>query len=157
MTIYFSEAVNRAVVTCGTTVHLVNCKMVLKDCSMVMLDFRQRRRSVALVRDEKHLVWAAEPLRMRNALRIDGKPINQAQTIRLGRIMNISTEIVRRGKVSPIPYRVFSTMPEYLTNTTREAPSTRGFWTSSTIWYRGTSWLQTLKASMRVTLLFPRW
>lgn len=84
-----------------------------------MLDGFLCSSSVELVRYEDHLAWAAEPLCMRYAFRVDNKRITTTQAIKLHEKTNIFTAIVRRKTVLSTTYRVFSTMRDRLRKTTR--------------------------------------
>lgn len=96
MTVNFSSVVNLAGATCTTAVHHIHGERVLKEHYFkVMLDGLHQCRSVELVRGEHHMAWAAKLFFMQYAFCIDGKPINPAQEIKLSKIVNISTAIVR--------------------------------------------------------------
>lgn len=61
-----------------------------------MLDGHHRPRSVDILRGKVGVQWPAEPLRMRCAIRVDGKPISLAEVIQLSKIAIVSTAVVRR-------------------------------------------------------------
>lgn len=96
MTVYFPEAENMADARYATEVHHVDDKKVFEDdCRIIMLYGRHRKFSIVLIRDEDQLEWAAEPLSMRYTFRIDGNSINRAASIKLKKIADISTAILR--------------------------------------------------------------
>lgn len=159
VTIYFSAALTPAGLSHAVAVHPVDCDKVLKeDCHMVMLSGRHWRHLVRMVSDVDHLAWAAEPLRMRYAFRIDGKSITPAQAIKQTTIGNSSTTIsASRKNVLLTPYRFSSTMRGRLKNTTRWVFSMRVFWKLAMIWYHRTFELQTPRPSMHVIFASQRW
>lgn len=96
MTVYVLAVANPAGALYATAGHHVDGKKALKKhCHMVRHNGHPRCRSVELVRYEDYLVWTAEPLRMRYAFCIDGKLVAPAQKIKLRKIRNVSTAIVR--------------------------------------------------------------
>lgn len=96
ITVYFLAVGSSADATYATAVlHFDDEKVLKDDFRMVMLNDLHRCGSVELVRDEKHRAWATGPLCMRFVFLIDVMGITPALEIKLGKIVNSSTAIVR--------------------------------------------------------------
>lgn len=96
MTVHSSSAVNPAGATDATAISDVSKRTFQKDSYyMNMIDGLHRRRSVKMISDENALSWATEPLRLRYTFRNDGDLISSAQAIKVRKIANILTAIVR--------------------------------------------------------------
>lgn len=90
MTVQFLAAFNIAGAIHVTVVHLVSSNTVLKDdCRTVVVDGLHRRRLLELARDEDHLTWDAEALRMVYRSPTSENIITSAEEVSLSKTVSI--------------------------------------------------------------------
>lgn len=66
---------------------------------MFIFNERHRSHSVEILTDESGMGWAADSLCMHNAFQVDCKVISPSQAVKLSKIANIFTAIVRRKAI----------------------------------------------------------
>lgn len=96
MMVYLCYFVNPDNLTQGNSVKNVDSRILLKaNYLIVMTVGRHRRHPIETIGDEDGVKWAAEPLCMHHAYRVDEKSISTARAIKPNKIASISTEDVR--------------------------------------------------------------
>lgn len=134
MSVYISAPANGTEATYDIVVHHDNGRKELKDdCPMVMVDSRHRRSSVKHVRNADHLEWSAEPFPMAYLLCIDWRSIAPPQAVKLSKIKNLSTAIIRRATSFIDTIQSAPAMHKRLKNTLQCILSTSLYCTSSRI------------------------
>lgn len=89
MTKYYFSAVTMEGAISASVVHIVNSTEVVKDgYCMVVLDSRQWRRSVKILKNENKVKWTSAPLRTRFLIFSVCKATCPAQAIKLNKFAN---------------------------------------------------------------------